>query len=165
MGYWQYPALAEQHRVPIVVTGFEPLDLLEGIRRAILQLEAGASRVENAYERVVTFEGNRAAQQLLQQVFEPTDRAWRGIGIIPKSGWKLRSAYREFDAEHRFPVADIRSQESCMCRSGEVLRGVIKPNQCSAFGRECTPRTPLGATMVSSEGACAAYYNFGRVHA
>ena len=162
MGYRQYPPIAEVFGVPIVVTGFEPLDILEGIRRAVRQLEAGEARAENAYERVVTFEGNPAAQALLAEVFEETDRAWRGIGTIPRSGWRLSSGYRDFDAEERFEVSGIRTRESPLCHSGEVLRGLIKPNECPAFGKECTPRTPLGATMVSSEGACAAYYNYGR---
>jgi hydrogenase expression/formation protein HypD len=162
MGWWQYPPLAEKYKVPIIVAGFEPLDLLDAIRRAILQLESGRHEVENAYTRVVTREGNRAAQQLLGEVFEVTDRAWRGIGVIPGSGWRLSAAYREFDAEERFQTGNIRSHESPLCHAGEVLRGSIKPDQCPAFGRECTPRHPLGATMVSSEGACAAYYNYGR---
>ena len=162
MGYWEYPPLAEKFKIPIVVTGFEPLDLLDGIRRAVLQLEAGRHEVENAYERVVTFEGNQAAQKLLAEVFEVTDRAWRGTGVIPKSGWRLNNAYRDFDAEERFHISGIRTQESPLCHSGDVLRGAIKPAQCPAFGRECTPRHPLGATMVSSEGACAAYFNYGR---
>jgi hydrogenase expression/formation protein HypD len=162
MGYWQYPPLAEKFGVPIVVTGFEPLDLLDGIRRAVVQLEAGRHEVENAYNRVVTFEGNRAAQKLLSEVFEVTDRAWRGIGVIPKSGWRLNAEYRDFDAERRFQITGIHTQESPLCHSGDVLRGAIKPAQCPAFGKECTPRHPLGATMVSSEGACAAYYNYGR---
>lgn len=162
MGFWQYPPLAAAHHVPIVITGFEPLDVLEGLRRTVRQLESGEARVENAYERVVTFDGNRAAQALLEEVFEVTDRAWRGIGTIPQSGWRLSDAYREFDAEPRFDVGNIRTVESSLCHAGEVLQGSIKPNQCPAFGKECTPRTPLGATMVSSEGACAAYYNYGR---
>jgi hydrogenase expression/formation protein HypD len=163
MGFWQYPPLAARHRVPIVITGFEPLDVLEGIRRTVIQLEAGEARVENAYERVVTFDGNRPAQALLEEVFEEADRAWRGIGVIPRSGWRLRAAYRDFDAEARFDVGDIRTVESPRCRAGEVLQGSIKPTDCEAFGTACTPRTPLGATMVSSEGACAAYFNYGRV--
>ena len=163
MGYWQYPPLAERYRVPIVVTGFEPLDVLEGIRRAVQQLESGQAFVENAYARVVTREGNRHAQALLEQVFEPTDRSWRGIGAIPASGWRLSPAYRAYDAEARFDVGTIATRESASCRAGEVLQGAIKPHQCEAFGKECTPRTPLGATMVSSEGACAAYYNYGRL--
>jgi hydrogenase expression/formation protein HypD len=162
MGYWEYPPLAELFRVPMVVTGFEPLDLLDGIRRTVLQLEQGHYEVENAYERIVSFEGNQPAQKLLAEVFEVTDRAWRGIGVIPKSGWRLSEAYREFDAEDRFQISGIRTVESPLCRAGDVLRGVIKPAECGAFGKQCTPRHPLGATMVSSEGACAAYYNYGR---
>ena len=162
MGTWQYPPLAARFRVPIVVTGFEPLDLLEGIRRAVVQLEAGRHDVENAYARVVTELGNEAAQRVIAEVFAPVDRAWRGIGVIPASGWRLADAYRDFDAELRFAVGDVTAVESPLCRSGDVLKGTLKPNQCPAFGRECTPRTPLGATMVSSEGACAAYYHAGR---
>ena len=162
MGYWEYPPLAERFGVPIVVTGFEPLDLLDGIRRAVLQLESGRHEVENAYSRVVSFEGNRPAQQLLKEVFEVTDRAWRGIGVIPRSGWRLNADYRAFDAEDRFQISGLHTEESALCHSGDVLRGAIKPAECPAFGKECTPRHPLGATMVSSEGACAAYYNYGR---
>jgi hydrogenase expression/formation protein HypD len=160
MGTWQYPPLAAHFGVPIVVTGFEPLDLLEGIRRAVVQLEAGRAEVENAYPRVVSERGNEEAQRVIAEVFATTDRAWRGIGMIPASGWRLADAYREFDAEQRFGVGGITAIESPLCKSGEVLRGTLKPDQCPAFGKECTPRTPLGATMVSSEGACAAYYNF-----
>jgi hydrogenase expression/formation protein HypD len=163
MGYWQYVPLAQRYGVPIVVTGFEPLDILEGIRRAVAQLEEGRAEVENAYPRAVTYEGNRPAQALLDEVFELTDRAWRGMGVIPNSGWRLRPAYREFDAEVRFDLAEIQPQESPLCRSGDVLQGRLKPTECPAFGKQCTPRTPLGATMVSSEGACAAYYNYGRL--
>jgi hydrogenase expression/formation protein HypD len=162
MGYWEYPPLAAKYKVPLVVTGFEPLDLLDGIRRTVIQLEAGRYEVENAYERIVTFEGNKPAQKLLAEVFEVTDRAWRGIGVIPKSGWRLSADYCDFDAEERFQISGIHTEESPLCHSGDVLRGVIKPAQCPAFGKECTPRHPLGATMVSSEGACAAYYNYGR---
>ena len=162
MGYWQYYPLVERYKVPIVITGFEPLDLLEGIRRTVHLLEAGTPQVENAYERAVTFEGNQAAQKLLSEVFEVTDRSWRGIGEIPRSGWKLSEPYHDFDAEYRFSVSEIRSLESPICRSGEVLQGNLKPNECPGFGKECTPRHPLGATMVSTEGACAAYYNYGR---
>jgi len=162
MGYWQYLPLARRFRVPIVVTGFEPLDIFEGIRRAVQQLENGEASVDNAYTRVVTLEGNQPAQKILAEVFEPTDRAWRGIGVIPQSGWKLNAAYSGFDAEVRFAVSAIGARESSLCHSGEVLQGAMKPNQCPAFGNECTPRKPLGATMVSSEGACAAYYNYGR---
>jgi hydrogenase expression/formation protein HypD len=162
MGYWQYPPLAEKYKVPIVVTGFEPLDLLEGIRRTVVQLESGRHEVENAYERAVTFEGNKPAQKLLSEVFEVTDRAWRGIGVIPQSGWRLNDEYRQFDAEERFHITGLHTAESPLCHSGDVLRGILKPAQCPAFGKECSPRHPLGATMVSSEGACAAYFNYGR---
>ncbi|MFP5237450.1 MAG: hydrogenase formation protein HypD [Acidobacteriota bacterium] len=162
MGYWEYPPLAERFQIPIVVTGFEPLDLLDGIRRAVRQLERGEHRVDNAYERIVTYAGNLEAQKLLAEVFEVTDRAWRGIGVLPSSGWKLNAAYRDFDAEERFHISGIRTEESALCKSGDVLRGAIKPADCPAFGKQCTPRHPLGATMVSSEGACAAYYNYGR---
>lgn len=162
MGHWQYGPLVEKYQVPIVVTGFEPLDVLQGIRMAILQLEEGRAALENAYTRAVQAEGNLPAQRMLAQVFEVTDRSWRGIGTIPQSGWHLSAAYRAFDAETKFAVTDIHTQESALCHSGEVLQGLIKPNECPAFGKECTPRKPLGATMVSSEGACAAYYQYGR---
>ncbi len=162
MGYWQYYPLVERYQVPIVITGFEPLDLLEGIRRTVHHLEAGRPQVDNAYERAVVYEGNQAAQQMLSTVFEVSDRTWRGIGVIPRSGWKLSERYRDFDAEIRFSVSDIHAVESPICRSGEVLQGNLKPNECAGFGKECTPRHPLGATMVSTEGACAAYYNYGR---
>jgi hydrogenase expression/formation protein HypD len=162
MGYWEYPPIAAKYEIPLVVTGFEPLDLLDGIRRAVMQLEAGTHEVENAYERIVTFNGNPAAQKLLAEVFEVTDRAWRGIGVIPRSGWRLSEPYREYDAEERFQITGIHTEESPLCHSGDVLRGAIKPAECPAFGKECTPRHPLGATMVSSEGACAASYNYGR---
>lgn len=162
MGYWQYVPLAQRYKVPIVVTGFEPLDVLEGIRRAVQQLEEGRHEVENAYPRAVQQEGNKTAQTMLADVFAQADRTWRGIGLIPQSGWELSEVYREFDATHRFAVGDIQTQESPLCRSGEVLQGLIKPNECPAFGQVCNPRNPLGATMVSSEGACAAYYQYGR---
>ncbi|WP_037604223.1 hydrogenase formation protein HypD [Streptacidiphilus rugosus] len=163
MGTEEYPELAERFRVPIVVTGFEPLDILEGVRRAVIQLERGDHRVENAYERAVRPEGNPAARRMLADVFEVTDRPWRGIGTIPASGWRLSERYRPYDAEHRFEVGDIATQEPAACRSGEVLQGLLKPHECEAFGTTCTPRTPLGATMVSSEGACAAYYLYRRL--
>ena len=161
-GYTDYPVLCERYHIPIVVTGFEPLDLLEGIRRAVVQLENGEAYVENAYPRVVNERGNVAAHAMIAEVVEVTDRAWRGMGVIPRSGWRLSAAYRDFDAELRFGVGEIRACETKLCRAGDVLRGAIKPNQCAAFGKECTPRHPLGATMVSSEGACAAYFNYGR---
>ena len=162
MGFWEYPPLADKFEIPIVVTGFEPLDLLDGIRRAIIQLEKGEHHVENAYERIVTYAGNLGAQQLLAEVFELSDRSWRGIGLIPNSGWRLNDNYRKFDAEERFQISGIHTEESPLCKAGDVLRGAIKPESCPAFGKECTPRHPLGATMVSSEGACAAYFNYGR---
>ena len=163
MGMGEYVPLVEQYRVPIVVTGFEPLDVLEGIRRVRVQLEEGRAELENAYARAVQPEGNAAAQAVVHEVFTTCDRAWRGIGTIPQSGWRLSDEFAEFDAELRFDVTGIHTQESSLCRSGEVLQGLIKPNQCEAFGRECTPRMPLGAPMVSSEGACAAYYQFRRI--
>jgi hydrogenase expression/formation protein HypD len=163
MGTQEYPPLTEKYHVPVVVTGFEPLDILEGIRRTVLQLESGRFELENAYPRAVTSEGNTAAMAMLRDVFEVTDRSWRGIGMIPQSGWRLADKYRHYDAEHRFDVASMHTDESSICRSGEVLQGLIKPHECEAFGRECTPRNPLGATMVSSEGACAAYYLYRRL--
>lgn len=162
MGYWEYEPLVEQYHVPIVVTGFEPLDILEGVRMVVTQLEDGRAEVENAYSRAVTRNGNKPAQHMLAGVLEVSNRTWRGIGQIPQSGWKLRDDYRDFDAEIKFGVGDIHAEESPLCRSGEVLQGLLKPNQCQAFGKECTPQNPLGATMVSSEGACAAYYRYGR---
>ena len=165
MGVAEYPQLAERYKVPIVVTGFEPLDILEGIRRTVHQLERGEHRVDNAYPRAVRDTGNPAALTMLREVFEVTDRTWRGIGTIPASGWRLSPAYREYDAEYRFQVTDVRTEESAACRSGEVLQGLIKPHECAAFGTTCTPRSPLGATMVSSEGACAAYYLYRRLAA
>ncbi|MEU3047870.1 hydrogenase formation protein HypD [Streptomyces sp. NPDC006984] len=163
MGTAEYPALADRFGVPIVVTGFEPLDILEGVRRTVRQLERGEHTVDNAYPRAVRPEGNPAARAMLDDVFEVTDRAWRGIGVIPSSGWRLSERYRAFDAEHRFSVTGIDTREPAACRSGEVLQGKLKPHECEAFGTTCTPRTPLGATMVSSEGACAAYYLYRRL--
>jgi len=163
MGTGEYPPLAEKYQVPIVVTGFEPLDILEGIRQAVVQLEAGRHELQNAYPRAVRAEGNPMAMAMLRDVFEVTDRTWRGIGMIPGSGWRLAGRYQDFDAERRFAVAGIHTEESPLCRSGEVLQGLLKPHQCAAFGKQCTPRKPLGATMVSSEGACAAYYAYRRL--
>lgn len=162
MGYWEYPPLAERYRVPMVVTGFEPLDLANGILATIKLLEAGQVEVANAYSRLVTFEGNRPAQRMIAEVFMDCDRAWRGIGVIPQSGWCLRPEYAEFDAEKRFDVAEIAPKESPLCIAGQIMQGLKKPRDCSAFGTLCTPEHPLGATMVSSEGACAAYYKYGR---
>jgi hydrogenase expression/formation protein HypD len=163
MGTWEYEPLVEKYKIPIVVTGFEPVDLLHGILKCVRQLEAGTHMVQNAYERAVSREGNKPAQAVIQKVFEITDRAWRGIGVIPMSGYRLRGEFAAFDAEQRFPeVQSIETKESPLCISGLVLQGRKKPSECAAFGKECTPQTPLGATMVSSEGACAAYYRYGR---
>jgi hydrogenase expression/formation protein HypD len=162
MGFAEYVPIVDEYRVPIVVTGFEPLDVLEGIRKTVAQLEEGRAEAENAYTRAVNFDGNKAAQKLIEDVFETTDRNWRGIGMIPGSGWELSDRYADFDAAVRFDVGAIQTEEPEICRSGEVLQGLIKPNECEAFAKECTPRKPLGATMVSSEGACAAYYTYGR---
>ena len=162
MGYEDYEAIARDYRVPIVVTGFEPLDLLEGIRLAVAQLEDGRAEVENQYARAVRREGNRKAQQLIAEVFEISPRCWRGIGEIPSSGLRLREPYRAFDAELRFPAAAPEAAESEECIAGAVLQGLKKPHECPAFAVRCTPESPLGAPMVSSEGACAAYYRYGR---
>jgi len=162
MGYEEYEPISARFKVPIVITGFEPLDLLEGVLMVVRQLEAGKAEVENQYGRVVTREGNRRAQRLVNQVFEVGDQKWRGVGSIPKSGYKLRSEFREYDAERLFQIEQIDTQESTVCISGLVLQGVKKPHDCPAFGKECNPEHPLGATMVSAEGACAAYYLYGR---
>ncbi len=163
MGTWQYGPLVREHRVPIVVTGFEPLDLLEGVRQAVIALESGEPSLVNAYPRAVAPQGNAVAQAVLGDVFEVCDRQWRGIGMIPQSGWRLSARYGDFDAEQRFAVGDLTVAESALCHSGQVLQGLIKPHECPAFGTACTPRNPLGATMVSSEGACAAYFQFRRL--
>jgi hydrogenase expression/formation protein HypD len=162
VGYREYQPLAERHRVPIVITGFEPVDLLEGILIAVRQLESGRAEVENQYARTVTAEGNPRAKALLDEVFEVTDRKWRGIGAIPASGYRISDAYRDHDAERLFPVQQIETAESSVCMSGLVLRGLKKPSDCPAFATACTPRSPLGATMVSGEGACAAYFQYRR---
>ncbi len=163
MGWEEYEPLSSKYRVPIVVTGFEPLDLLEGILMATRQLESGRFEVENQYVRSVTREGNRPAQRAITQVFQLVDRDWRGIGAIPASGLGLRSEYEEFDAVSRFGLEGITATEPEACLAGQVLTGRIKPHQCPVFGRECTPEKPLGAPMVSSEGACAAYFNYGHM--
>jgi len=162
MGYIEYEPLARQYRVPIVVTGFEPLDILQGVYMCVKQLEEGRAEVENQYSRAVRRAGNQPAQQLVGEVFEVVRRKWRGIGEIPRSGLGLRPAYAAFDAELRFGLADYTAEESSECISGLVLRGVKKPQECPAFGLRCTPERPLGAPMVSSEGACAAYYRYRR---
>ncbi|NJP04429.1 MAG: hydrogenase formation protein HypD [Chloroflexaceae bacterium] len=162
MGYWEYEPIAARYQVPIVVTGFEPLDLLQGIYMTLRALEEGRHGVENQYSRSVSRDGNTHAQRLIQQVFTPCDRAWRGIGVIPQSGYRLSEMYTMFDAEQRFAVGDIVTQESPDCIAGQIMQGLKKPHDCQAFGGRCTPEHPLGAPMVSSEGACAAYYQYGR---
>ncbi len=162
MGYWEYPPIAKKYKIPIVVTGFEPLDLVEGIRLAVRQLEEGRYIVENAYKRAVSEKGNVPAQEMIRSVFEPCDRGWRGIGEIPMSGLCLRDDFHEFDAERRFDVGEIRTKESEICIAGQILQGIKKPVDCLAFGTVCNQDHPLGATMVSSEGACAAYLRYGR---
>jgi hydrogenase expression/formation protein HypD len=163
MGFWEYEPLAEKYHIPIVVTGFEPVDILHGILICVQELESGRFEVQNAYARSVTRAGNQPAQAVISRVFEMTDRAWRGIGVIPMSGYRLRAEFASFDAEKRYPqVQSIETHESPLCISGLVLQGRKKPDECPAFGKQCTPQTPLGATMVSSEGACAAYYRYGR---
>jgi hydrogenase expression/formation protein HypD len=162
MGYWEYPPIAERYNVPIVVTGFEPVDILQGIVMTVKQLESGLAKAENGYSRVVTFEGNRHAQAIIKKVFAECDRKWRGIGLIPASGWCLQPEFAEFDAEVRFNVEQIQPEESPICIAGQILQGLKKPPQCPVFGTQCTLEHPLGATMVSSEGACAAYFKYVR---
>lgn len=162
MGYWEYVSIAKKYHVPIVVTGFEPLDIVQGILYAVRQLEKKVCEVENAYSRVVSFYGNQSAQRVINQVFEDCDQKWRGIGTIPLSGWQLKEEFKDFDATNRFQVQQIHPQESSLCIAGHILQGLKKPLECPAFADQCTPEHPLGATMVSSEGACAAYYRYGR---
>ncbi|MCK5579679.1 MAG: hydrogenase formation protein HypD [Candidatus Omnitrophica bacterium] len=160
MGYEEYYPIARKYKVPIVVTGFEPLDILQGICMCVKQLEEGRAEVENQYARSVHREGNVAARKIIQEVFKVRPRKWRGIGEIPQSGFDLSEAYTDFDAQRRFDVSGITTEESPLCESGLILQGIKKPEGCPAFGKECTPEHPLGATMVSSEGACAAYYRY-----
>jgi hydrogenase expression/formation protein HypD len=162
MGYDEYFPIVEQFHAPIVITGFEPVDMLEGLLWTVRQLESGRAEVENQYARAVKRMGNDQSRKLIDEVFEVCDRKWRGVGMIPLSGYRLRPDYRDHDAERLFDVAGISTAESTVCISGDVLRGLKKPHDCPAFGRTCTPQTPLGATMVSAEGACAAYYAYGR---
>ena len=163
MGYAEYEPLVARYRVPIVVTGFEPLDILQGVFMCVKQLEEGRAEVENQYTRAVRREGNVPAQRLIREVFQVVPRKWRGVGEIPQSGLGLADAYRAFDAETRFGVADQSTDEPTECQSGRIMQGLIKPPDCAAFGTTCTPEHPLGATMVSSEGACAAYYRYRRL--
>jgi len=161
-GCSEYEALSKRFRIPIVVTGFEPVDILQGIFFATRQLERGKARLENQYSRAVAVDGNRAALKMIGQVFKPVDAAWRGLGEIPASGLALREEFAEFDAENRFELNVAPADDSSHCISGEILQGLKKPPDCPAFARECTPESPLGAPMVSSEGACAAYYRYSR---
>jgi hydrogenase expression/formation protein HypD len=162
MGYWEYGPIAQKYKVPIVVTGFEPLDIIQGILFVVKQLEKGSYDVENAYARVVSYEGNQPAQVIINQVFEDCDQKWRGIGNIPLSGWQLKREFKSYDAADRFQVQKITPIESPLCIAGQILQGLKKPFNCPAFADQCTPEHPLGATMVSSEGVCAAYYRYGR---
>jgi len=162
MGYHEYLPLSAQFRIPIVITGFEPLDILHGLYLCIKQLEENRYQVKNEYSRVATEQGNLPAQQLMQKIFNVVDRNWRGLGAIPASGLALKPEFDDWNAEQRFAVGDINTQESASCRSGEILQGLLKPAQCPEFGSSCTPEHPLGATMISSEGACAAYHRYRR---
>ena len=160
MGYKEYGPIAKKYKIPIVVTGFEPLDLVQGIYLALCQLEAGQHFVENQYARVVREAGNLAARKVIETVFEVGDREWRGIGEIPNSGYRLKKVFQDFDAEAKYKLSDSGYGEQSECMAGAILRGIKKPNECEQFGKKCTPRNPMGAPMVSSEGACAAYYHF-----
>jgi hydrogenase expression/formation protein HypD len=162
MGWEQYPPIAEKYKVPIVVTGFEPLDILQGTFLCVKQLEEGRHEVENQYARSVRKEGNIESLKVIAEVFKVIDKKWRGIGLIPKSGWALNEKYRDYDAEQKFGVAHVTAEESTECISGQILLGIKKPAQCPAFGTRCTPEHPLGAPMVSTEGACSAYYRYRR---
>jgi hydrogenase expression/formation protein HypD len=164
VGYRDYEPICERYKVPVVIAGFEPLDILQALLMTVRQLEEGRAEVENQYSRILDREGNVAARKLVNGVFEVCDRKWRGIGLIPNSGYKLRDEYRDYDAEHRLQLGHISTAEPHICISGLILQGVKKPHDCQAFGKQCTPQSPLGATMVSGEGACAAYYCYGRAH-
>lgn len=163
MGYEEYIPLAEKYRVPIIVTGFEPIDILQGVLSCVIQLENGKFNVLNQYNRVVRREGNPEAKKVIYEVFEVVDRKWRGIGNIPESGYKIKEKYSMFDAEKIYEVENIEVNESPLCIAGEILQGIKKPMECSAFGKECTPERPLGAPMVSTEGACAAYFHYKKL--
>jgi len=160
-GYREYEELAEHYRVPVVVTGFEPVDILAGVLACVRQLAAGSARVENLYPRVVNRDGNARARELVGSVFEDCDRPWRGMGSIPHGSLRIRENYADWDAERRFNLATGAGEDATQCRSAEVLSGKLKPVDCPSFGRQCTPEHPMGAPMVSSEGACAAYYRYG----
>ncbi len=160
MGYWQYHELASQYKIPIIITGFEPLDILKGILAAVKQLEKGEHKAENQYTRIVTEEGNLEAQKIINQLYETGTQAWRGIGHIPESGWHIKAKFEHYDANKKFSIQIETAEEDKECISGDVMKGIKKPVECQHFGKKCTPQMPLGAPMVSSEGACAAYYNF-----
>ena len=162
MGYKEYHALSEKYKIPIIITGFEPLDLVQGIQMAVDQLENGIHKVANQYARVVKEEGNSNAIGIIRQVFEVSDREWRGIGMIPKSGYRLTKEFMAFDAESKFGIQGIKVNEHPNCMAGEILKGIKKPIHCPEFGKACSPANPMGAPMVSSEGACSAYYNFSQ---
>jgi hydrogenase expression/formation protein HypD len=162
MGYEEYVPIASKYRIPIVVTGFEPVDILQGVYLTVKQLEESRHEVENQYARAVRREGNIPAKRLIAEVFKVTDRRWRGIGMIPASGYRLREKYASYDSERVFDVGNVDVEESPMCSAGSILKGQMKPHECPSFGTTCTPEHPLGAPMVSSEGACAAYYHYGR---
>ena len=162
VGIHEYEALCARFHVPIVITGFEPLDILEGVLRAVRQLESGRAEVENQYARTVARDGNRPARAVIAEVFDICDRKWRGVGAIPQSGYKLRAEFADYDAEQVFQISQIATREAAVCLSGQILQGLKKPHHCPAFATQCTPQNPLGATMVSAEGACAAYYAYGR---
>ncbi len=161
-GWTEYEPIVARYRVPIVITGFEPVDILQGVLMTVQQLEQGRAELENAYARAVCREGNPAAQQMIRRVFQVCDRAWRGLGVIPQSGFTLTPEFAAYDAEKIFEVQGIHATEPAICISGQILQGLKKPHDCPAFGKRCTPENPLGATMVSAEGACAAYYGYGR---
>jgi hydrogenase expression/formation protein HypD len=161
-GWTEYEPIADRYQVPIVITGFEPVDILHGVLMCVRQLEQGRAELENGYARAVQREGNPSAQTMIKLIFKVCDRAWRGLGVIPQSGFELTEEFREYDAERLFDVGDIHALEPAICMSGEILKGLRKPLDCPAFGKQCSPENPLGATMVSAEGACAAYYNYGR---
>ena len=163
MGWKEYEPIAKKYKVPIVPTGFEPIDILEGILLIVNQLENNKHEVINQYLRSVKRDGNKQAQTIVNEVFEINSRKWRGIGEIPSSGLRIRDTYKDFDAEIKFNVQDIVQMESEICISGTILQGLKKPNDCPAFGKECTPSQPLGATMVSNEGACSAYFKYQRI--
>lgn len=160
VGYESYRQFVQQYRLPVVVTGFEPVDLLAGILECVRQLEQGEAKVSNCYERSVSAAGNRHALEIIEDVYDICDRPWRGMGVVPRGGFRLRQKYQQFDAAQRFQPTSPTNGESGECRSGEVLTGRLKPTDCPWFGNRCTPETPLGAPMVSSEGACAAYFRY-----